>query len=293
MRTLIHNYSSALSTEPMYFTKCLEMCGLQTHLWGSSDVSAFDMFDATQPDVFIGHYTFLTNDIVKYLSQNKKIKTVLNVTGANEQELGSIEQIFLGNKMEIPFVFTNMHESMCKHRTKQIKMVNIFPSVDIFLPPLALPNFEIDLAIIATEMNDMVKNTIASKDTYHLLSLGKDNEQFDLSTNLQLLRGLYEKYKEVTLISDISIVFSQVLFETALNAKKFSIKVDQKQQPTLDKILASLFHDDGSDNIGELIKAQIKRKHTCFNRASHLCRLLKNKEAAQKLIKMGEKLCTQ
>jgi hypothetical protein len=182
---------------------------------------------------------------------------------------------------------------MCVHRTKQIKMVNILPSVDIFLSPLPLPNFEIDLAVIATDMNDMVKNTVASKDTYHLLSLGKEDEEFDLSTNIRLLRGLYDKYKEVILISDISIVFSQVLFEAALNAKKLSVKVDPKQQPTLDKILASLFHDDGNDNVGELIKAQIKRKHTCVNRASRLCRLLKNEEAAQKLIKMGEQLCTQ
>ena len=293
MRTLIHNYSSALSTEPMYFTRCLEMCGLQTHLWSDKSVSAFDIFDAVQPDVFLSHYAFLTNDIVKYLTQNKKIKTVLNVTGANEQELVSIEQVFSENKLEVPFVFTNMHDSMYKHKTKRIRMVNILPSVDIFLPLVDLPDFEIDLAVIATDMNELVKNATKSKDTYHLLSLGGDNKEFDLSANIQLLRGMYGKYKEIVLTSDISVVFSQVLFEAALNANKLSIKVDKKQQPTLDKIFASLFHDDGNDDVGKLIKQQVQRKHTCVNRTARLCKLLKNEEATQKLKKMGEQLCEQ
>ena len=138
-----------------------------------------------------------------------------------------------------------------------------------------------------------MKNATKSKDTYHLLSLGRDNEEFDLSTDIQLLRGMYGKYKEVVLTSDISVVFSQVLFEATLNANKLSIKVDKKQQPTLDKILASLFHDDGSDDVGKLVKQQIQRKHTCVNRAAQLCKLLKNEEATQKLKKIGNQLCEQ
>jgi len=293
MRTLIHNYSSALSTEPMYFTRCLETCGLQTHLWSDKNVSAFDIFDAVQPDVFLSHYTFLTNDIVKYLNHNKKIKTVLNVTGANEQELASIDQVLSENKLDAPFVFTNMHDSMYTHTTKHIRMVNILPSVDIFLPPVDLPSFEIDLAVIATDMNELVENATKSQGTYHLLSLGRDNKEFDLSADIQLLRGMYGKYKEVLLTSDISVVFSQVLFEAALNANKLSIKVDKKQQLMLDKILASLFHDDGNDDVGKLVKRQIQRKHTCVHRAARLCNLLNNGEAAQKLKEMGKQLCEQ
>jgi len=292
MKTLIHNYSSAMTTEPMYLNKCLELCQTPTYLW-ANEVSAFDIFDATQPDVFISHYGMLTNDIVKYLSQNKKISTVLNVTGANEQELESIEQVFLGNKMNIPFVFTNYHDSLCKNKTKKIKMVNIWPSVDIFLPHSPLPDFKINLAVLATEMNDLVKRAIASKETYHLLSLSDTAEGFDLTVNVQSLGNMYGKYDEVLIASDVNTVFSQVLFEAALNAKKLSIKVSKKQQGMLDKVLASLFHDDGNKDVGRLVKQQIKRKHTCVNRAARLCRLLKNEAAAKKLGKIGEQLCEQ
>ena len=292
MKTLIHNYSSGITTEPMYFTRCLELCETPAHLW-ANEVSAFDMFDAAQPDVFISHYAMLTNDIVKYLSQNKKISTVLNVTGANDQELQTIEQVFLDNKMNIPFVFTNHHDSLCKSKTKKIKMVNIWPSVDIFLPRNPLPDFKINLAVLATEMSDLVKRAIASKDTYHLLSLSGDAEGFDLTVNVQSLGNMYDKYDEVMIASDVNTVFSQVLFEAALSAKKLSIRVNKQQQGTLDKVLASLFHDDGNKDVGSLVKQQIKRKHTCVNRAARLCRLLKNEDAAKRLGKLGEQLCEQ
>lgn len=293
MKTLIHNYSSATSSEPMYFTKCLELCETPVHLWSDQNISAFDMFDAVQPDVFITHYTFMTNDIVKYLSQHKKIKTVLNLSGANEQEMETIEQVFVAGNIDVPFVFTNMHDCMYKNKPRGIKMVNIWPSADIFLPPSAVPDFEIDLAVVATDMTDLVKRATESKDTYHLLSLGKDNEEFDLSTNIQILRGMYDKYNEVLITSDISVVFSQVLFEAALNAKKLSIKVSKDQQGMLDKILASLFHDDGNDNVARLVKRQIERKHTCVNRTSRLCKFLKNTDAVKKLDKLGEQICAR
>ena len=74
MKTLIQNYTSALSTEPMYINKCLNECGGQSVLWSDPSVSAFDAFDHSSPDLFITHYKFLTNDVVKYLSQNKKIQ---------------------------------------------------------------------------------------------------------------------------------------------------------------------------------------------------------------------------
>ena len=104
---------------------------------------------------------------------------------------------------------------------------------------------------------------------------------------------MYNRYKEVILTSDISIVFSQVLFEAAINANKLSLKVNKAQQDILDKVLASLFHDDGNKDVGNLIKSQIQRKHTCINRASRLCRLLKNEEAVKMLDKLGDQICEQ
>ena len=93
MKTLIQNYTSSISTEPMYIERCLLECGQEAQLWANPGLSAFDAFDSSNPDLFITHYSFLTQDIVKYLSSKRNISMALNITGAGKQEIEKIEQI--------------------------------------------------------------------------------------------------------------------------------------------------------------------------------------------------------
>ena len=291
MKTLIHNYSSGLSTEPMYFNQCLTECGVESHLWGDPNVSAFDMFDAINPEIFISHYRFLTNDIIKYIRQNNKIEMILNTTGASEQELQTLEEMYDHENIKTPFIFTNLYDFMYKFKPKKIKMVNIIPAADIFLQPVPSPSFEIDLAIVSTDNNNIIQEIKQEQDVYHLLSLGKENKSFDLAVDIRTITGLYERYKELMLIDDIAIVSSQILFDASQKAKKVSVRVNNSQQEILDKVLAMLFHaENDSQDVGEMIRQQIKRKHTCLNRTARLTRLLKNEEASKQLQSMSEKL---
>jgi len=291
MKTLVQNYSSNLSTEPMYINKCLLECGLESHLWADPNMSTFDVFDSIKPDIFISHYKFLTNDIIKYFNQNQNIQMILNVTGVNEVEMESIEQTFDQNNIRTPFVFTNLYDFSHNIKPKKIKLVNIMPAADIFLPITPTPSFKIDLAILSTDTNEMIDMAIENKEIYHLLSLGAENENFDLPVDIRSMVGLYDKYEEIILIDDVNIVSSQILFEASLRAKKVSVRVNKNQQSILDKILATLFHaEDNQKNLSEIIRNQIKRKHTCFNRTARLTRFLKNEEATKKLQSIIEKL---
>jgi hypothetical protein len=291
MRILIQNYSSDFSTEPAYLNQCLIQCGVESFLWSDVNASAFDMFDSTHPDIFIGHYRFLTNDIIKYISQNKKIQLILNVTGANEQEMQSIEQVYDQNNIKTPFVFTNLYDFMHSLKPKNLKLVNILPAADIFLPPIPTPNFEMDLAIVSSGDNEIINTVTKDRNMYHLLSLGRENANFDLPINIRSITGLSDRYKEIMLIDDVSVVSSQILFETSLKAKKVSVRVNSQQQPLLDKVLAMLFHANVEEqDLGSLVKDQIKRKHTCFNRAARLMRLLKDEETTRKLQTISEQL---
>ena len=291
MKTLIQNYSSGLSTEPMYFNGCLSECGLESHLWADPNISAFDIFDSVVPDIFICHYKFLTNDIIKYLSQNKKIQVILNVTGANDDELNIVEQIYEANQIKTPFIFTNQYDFIAHPKPKKIKLVNIMPAADLFLPPSPLPDFEIDLAVISTGLNDIIKAAVKNKDVYHLLLLGKEDENFDLPVDIKSMTSLYSRYKEIILVDNINIVSSQILFDASLKSRKLSIRVRGEEQEMLDKLLATLFHaEPEAKDAGEIIRNQIKRKHTCFNRTARLTRLLKTEEASRKLQSMSEQL---
>ncbi len=287
MKTLIQNYSSGLSTEAMYFNQCLREGGLESHIWADGQISAFDIFDAVKPDIFISHYKFITTDIIKYLKQAKNIPMVLNVTGINEQEIQQVENLYEENNIKTPFIFTNSYDCIEKFKPKKLKLVNILPSVDVFLPPVPTIDFQIDLAIIGTKTNSLIDEVTKSKHSYHLLSLGVEEESFDLPIDLKSLGGLYDKYKEIILIDDVSIVSSQIFFETSLKARKLSVKVSQSQQSTLDRIVSTLF-DKGSDS--NSIRQQIKKKHTSFNRTARLARFLNNEEVSKKLQNISEQL---
>ena len=87
MKALIQNYASVDTTEPLYLSECLNSVGIETTTWKNQDVSAFDMFDLSNPNLFITHYNLVTNDIIKYLSGHQNIECILNITGASKNIL--------------------------------------------------------------------------------------------------------------------------------------------------------------------------------------------------------------
>tara|TARA_Y100000592_G_C5469987_1_gene318882 strand:+ start:2100 stop:2927 length:828 start_codon:yes stop_codon:yes gene_type:complete len=275
----------------MYFSKCLELAETQPAFWANPNASAFDMFDSTQPDVFISHFKFLTRDIVKYLNQSpRKIEVILNMSGCTEEEMQMLDSITEDNKLKLPFVFTNMPDNIIQPKPKSIKLVNILPSVDIFMPAPNLPDYNIDTGIVCNEAGDLLAEVLKGKDNYHLMSLNNSSHS-DLNVSIQSLRGLYVKYKEFILVGNMGEVYNQIMLEAMMFAPKTLIKVPREQEQALNKIFEALFSEDSSqENMSDLVRSQIKRKHTCVNRTARLCRFLKNNDAATKLEKIRDQL---
>ena len=291
MKILIHNYSSPVTTEPMYFSKCLELAEIQPAFWANPNVSAFDMFDSTQPDVFISHFKFLTRDIVKYLNQSpRKIEVILNMSGCTKEEMEMLDSVIEDHRLKLPFVFTNMPDNIIQPKPKSTKLVNILPAVDIFMPPPNLPDYNIDVGIVCNEESDLLAEVLKGKDNYHLMSLSNSSSS-DLNVSIQFLRGLYAKYKEFILVGNMGEVYNQIMLEAMMFAPKTLIKVPQEQEQALNKIFEALFSEDSSqENMSDLVRSQIKRKHTCVNRTARLCRFLKDNDAATKLEKIRDQL---
>ena len=164
------------------------------------------------------------------------------------------------------------------------------PAIDIFMPAPRLPDYNIDVGIVYAQASDLVKQSVKDKDNYHLLSLN-NSEDTDLNVSIQSLRGLYPKYKEMILVGNLGEVYNQIMFETMMFSEKASIKVPQEQQEALNKIFESIFSDDSSqEDMSQIVKSQLKRKHTCVSRAARVCRFLKDKDAAVKLEKIRDEL---
>ena len=291
MRTLVQNYTSSISTESMYFHRCLKEAGCDVELWVNPQVSTFDMFDSFRPDIFICHYEYIKTDIVKYLS-GTNIEIVPNVTGANKESLGMIEKTFSDNRIKCPFMFTNFHHFIfpVQKPPTNIELITILPGLDIFLPRVQIPMFKLGTAFISTKESKLLSKLTKKKDTYHKLCVGKD-DNFDLSLNIKDLISVLDKYEECIIVDDIFVAMSQLFFETTFAADKAIVKVEEQFRPTLEKMWAVLFHEeDKSKKIGEIVKEQIKQKHTCFNRTAKLAKHLGHEELSNKLISMGESL---
>jgi hypothetical protein len=282
MRILIQNYSSPFTTEPFYFMECFKRVGIDAHLWADNNISAFDMLDTVQPDVFIGHFAYLTEDIIKYLSQNKNIKPVINVTGTNEQQLKGITDTLMSLGIDGQILFTNNFNHPHKDVVHQI-----LPCFDVFVQALE-PKFNMPLAVIANVKNESVDNFIENKEVYHIASYAKKEEWSDYATDIRSFWGVSRCYDEVTLVDNGMISMSQFFFQATMFCNKFNVisqSVEQKE--AFQKILSMLFSSEETDeNIESVIKKQILKNHTCFNRTSQLASILGAKEESEKLLEM-------
>ena len=197
MKILVQNYTSSLSTEAMYIQRCLTEVGEESFLWSDPNASAFDTFDFTQPDLFITHFKYLTNDMVKYLSANKNISMALNISGAQQQELDMIEEMAKDNKIDIPLLFTNEYEKRLSAKT--LKLDGVYPAADIFIPRMPTPDYEIDACILSISDNDLVKEAASKQDNYHIASLNPQDESgySDMHVDVTSAVSFYEKYKKI------------------------------------------------------------------------------------------------
>lgn len=288
MKILIQNYTSDISTEAMYFDGCFKRTSVESSIW-NDNVSAFDVMDATSPDVLICHFAKVTQDIIKYLSRNKKHELVLNVTGATAENLNMVEQVILGSKIKCPFVFSNIHEVIAQPKPESLKFVNILPGADLFLSKGDNDlTFSVEAGIISTSKPDLVNSLAVNYETYHRLQLAgrEQNVAYDLPVTVMNLTNLYDRYEKVVIADDVELMFSQVAFDAMAKSNHAIFQTTDNQINKMQEILATLFYDDGKENVSESIKAQVKSKHTCFNRAARLARFLGLEDESIQLLKV-------
>lgn len=278
MKILFHNYSNELSTEPIYLTKALHQSGLDAMLWSDPNVSAFDSFDRTKPDVFITHAQTITPDILKYLSQNRSIDLVVNITGLSDGQVMSLEKHILDSNISCPSIFTNSF-SHNEKPTTSLKCFRLFPAVDIFNVRRSPAFKACESAVVALRQSEMLQKAIKGKEVYHLIQVtNKDMEDgFDLRTNAISIGQLYGIYKNVMLVGDTDFCSSQLFFD--LNYNTDNIKVEVSDRENFNKFLSEAFKNtDADEDIGLQIKGQIANSHTPFHRAATLCKHLKFKD---------------
>lgn len=281
MRVLIDNYSSRRSTEPIYFEQTMKRIGIEAVAWNRNQISTYDVFDRVQPDLFITHYKHLNNDIIKYLlGSTKQIDFVLNVTGLNENELATLNQILQNLKakrVKIPFVFSNTPEGIPEARLKNFTTHSILPGADLFIPNHSNIDFNLDAARIY--MGELDHDFNGEHDTYHNIEIGEKTEFSDFAATAVDMMPLYLKYKQICFIGKPQDLVSQLLFDAKIRHDNVTLVSDDQEK--LNSILKGVYKANFAS------PQEIKKKHTCLHRTNRLLSKLKvtiNQQALDQMI---------
>jgi hypothetical protein len=266
MKFLIQDYSTFFHTESKYFNHILNnIDGCSSVLWGSDNkTSVYDMMDMTKPDVVITHASIIHKDLVLYLSENKNIDLVLNISGISKEDLQNLENIFTKYDTNCSLCFVNYGEHYFV--TKKFNIVSIYHGVDLFLPQNAI-NYLVDkMYLVYNECN------VNDNCSYHIFSHNVNIEnQVDAIVPAYDVGALYKNYNNVVIERfPHNHIVPQSFFDAVYYSKNVTYNMPQEQMSEIYRILKV-------DSLKDLSKTKqiLKEKHTCLNRTKSLLSQLK------------------
>lgn len=302
MRVLVQNYATSSSTEPLYIHETLNaLDGVESHLWQDNNVSVYDMFDITKPDVFITHFGLLTDDVVKYISKHKNIQMLINVTSAQQSQLDTIDSVLSEFGIKAPFLFTNQPMLLNKIIQRNTKLVSIMHGADLFLSRQEpkLPEYEIELGIVTDyKINNRLESLTSSFGTYHILTQNESlKEDVDILIPAFHMHEAYPKYKQVVVTSkdmdlpqaffDAAFYGNSVVYHSKYDSQSVKmntaiqslLKTNESVSLTVDKIVGNKLNP-------ESVRRSVATGHTCLHRVKRMLSMLKCSDLEKSLSQM-------
>ena len=223
MKAILENYSSNLTTEPLYFSECLNRIGSQGMLWSPQEISIYDAYDIMQPDVIVVSLKTISLDIFKLL-KGSETKLVVNNSNSSEEEVVMLCKAIKSNDINCPFIFSDT----CPNDTVEgVNRVNILKGADIFLQKQNdnLPQYSIDAAFVV----DSPQESIEFDGSYHVLSQYTDRPA-DIQFPIHTFYALCKRYKEIIVNQSVEdgipqSFFDAHLYETRLQLLLIKIKL--------------------------------------------------------------------
>lgn len=279
MRTLIQNYANGESTEALYLAESLSTIGLEAQVW-SDGMSAFDKMDTYNPDLVISHYMFLSADVFKYLSSNNRIKLIVNVTGALEEELDNLESYVKERNINCPFFFSNEPKESIKHKGN-IKIHSVLNGADIFAINQPVPSFEIGMAIVSDyEPKSRVLSMTEGVRSWHKISTSEDQQWADINSTIPQAAPFYCNYGKIIVTFKAGRI-NQHFFDTvAANGNVEYLTKYEIKQEKLDALINKILGDNNDKWQNKVIE-----KHTCLNRSKQILELLGHKDLCERMDK--------
>ena len=280
MRVLIQDYSSPDTTEPMYLCQSFNTVGIQSVLWNSDQSSAYDTFDSFLPNLFIAHFQRITSDCIKYLSQNRHITTILNMTGAQQQHIEQLEGLIRDTNINVGFAFTSSPKEINKLNSSSVKIIDLPAGVELFAATgeAVAPPYEIDHAVVSNYDARSVLSSKLKGISHHFLSTSSElTDSLDITAPEINLQSLYSRYKNV-IVSRNDQVIPQSLFSAVYKGAKVVYSGRYETQASIVmEALQNMYRgvkgcfDMNADFDQQKVREYTIEKHTCFNRTQKIC----------------------
>ena len=286
MKALVQNYTTSTSTEAAYLHESLNcLDGVESAFWTDTNVSVFDMFDIVKPDIFITHITLLSDDTLKYLRRNQRIRLILNITGSSQENLDLVNHVIKETKITCPLLFTNQPKRLNSLISRGVKLISVMHGADLFAGRRGrrFPEYQIDVGLLTDyDKGDRLEELLSSFETYHHLTQNPQPlESSDIHMPAFDMHELYGKYRKfVVSVGDPYI--PQAFFDAVIYGNKtyYHCKYEaqkDKMKDVLDGVLkigrficGTQKEIAGDDSNFDRVKDTVLEKHTCLNRLARI-----------------------
>jgi hypothetical protein len=250
----------------VYFYKALkEIKNLNTFYWPSRQISTYDIFDDTKPDIFITHVGAMDYDLGVYLEDNKisdklliLLATFNNQPKEDKEYFQQIEESINSKIKKNLFLLSDQDLGL-----KTIKTIKMNHCADISVIDQKL-KYQIPVAYFVDNNKDINKE---KEKSYHYIS--NTIAEADICLEQISLARLFNNYNKIV-FKNIKM-FSQCFFDALYRCKEvYYTTEDRNIDEHCEKLFGQVLNINNNNVNFEKVKQRVLEKHLPKNRIKSL-----------------------
>jgi hypothetical protein len=256
MNILIDNFVTKEDTQCLYlYHELKKMQDANVYYWPNKNISTYDIFDDTNPDIFISHVGAINFELASYLDDNKqkdKLIIVLSTYGVTPESIIQLE-----HHVEKEQKLFLMHEG--KLNSRKLKTIKVNQCVDPNLKQLKFEYSNIDTGYFVKSNSDIKEKN----GCYHHISNIADNA--DICLEEKSMGSMYNNYKRI-IFKNLS-QFNQSFFDAIYYGGEVYYTSDDKSIDDIsEKMFGQVLNINNKSVDFDRVKNIVKEKHMPKNR---------------------------
>lgn len=265
MNILVDHYLNKEDSQSVYLYRALkEFKNIKTFYWPSRQISTYDIFDDTKPDVFITHCGAMDYELGFYLEDNQVedllilLATFNNQPQQNKEYFQEVEQSISGKIKKNLYLLSDQNLGL-----STIKTIKLNHCADTNVIDQKI-KYQIPVAYFVTDSKDIGRENHKS---YHYIS--NTIGQADICLEQITLSKLFCNYDKIIFKNMTS--FSQAFFDAIYKCKEVYYTTNTKDIDTqCEKLFGQVLNINNKNVDFTKVKERVMAKHLPINRVRTL-----------------------